>query len=188
MSSALPLAWGGSCHAPVSAPTPALLLQSPRVLWCCHQPQHVGNLLGLLLESQQTRAVPLESSGRVCGLSWTPARAWVRGAAVPFSGAASAGRLGGTRVSRPRVQLTALAVAAGGWGGRSFGRHFSTSTLKAMGCCPRHHTDHAPAAALRSSGWPVVGWVSPGSLCWIWDTFVQSQAGRAVVAESHQGL
>lgn len=46
----------------------------------------------------------------------TPARAWVRGAAVPFSGAASAGRPGGTRVSRPRVQLTALAVAAGGWG------------------------------------------------------------------------
>lgn len=76
----------------------------------------------------------------------------------------------------------------GAGGGRSFGTHFSTSTPKAMGCCPRHHADHAPAAALSSSGWPVVGWVSPGSLCWIWDTFVQSQAGRAVVAGWHQGL
>lgn len=67
----LPCPWCGVAAATLlSAPCQALLLQSPRVLWCCHQPQHVGNLLGLLLESQQTRAAPLESSGRVCGLGW----------------------------------------------------------------------------------------------------------------------
>lgn len=71
MPSALPLVRGGSRHAPVSAPAPALLLQSPRVPWCCHQPQHVGNLCSVRSwRSQQTRAEPVESPGQVCGLAW----------------------------------------------------------------------------------------------------------------------
>lgn len=71
----------------------------------------------------------------------------------------------------------------------------STPTTKAMGpqavSGPGVDTSGRAALLLLAGGGlghPQAGWLSPGSPCWIWDIFVQSQAGQAVVAESHQRL